>query len=454
VTIGATARLAEFSVKSRWEELPAAAIERAKRAILDSVGVMLAGSVEPPALIVQRLAEAEGGAPLCTVAGTRLRTGGVWAALANGTAGHALDFDDTNFAMLGHPSVPVLAAALAAGELALADGRALIHAFLVGFEVETTLAEAMNPGHYVRGWHATSTLGILGAVAASAKLLGLDPGETRHALAIAASQASGLKENFGTMTKPFHAGHAARGGVLAALLAREGFTGSDIAIEGPQGYLRVLGSQTEDPAAALERLGAPWKILTTGVAVKPYPSCACTHSIIAGLLELRQAHALRPEDVAEVTIGVNPLVPGILIHHDPHTGLEGKFSAEFCAAAALVDGSVGIATFKDERIADPALRGVMGRVKMVVDPTIPSDLEHHMWTRLKVRLAGGRALEVPPREVPGHSNAPLSREALLAKFTDCAGRVLARDRVDSIAQMLEGLEGCPDLRSLTATLRP
>ena len=454
MTIGATARLAEFSVKSRWEELPAAAIERAKRAILDSVGVMLAGSVEPPALIVQRLAEAEGGAPLCTVAGTRLRTGGVWAALANGTAGHALDFDDTNFAMLGHPSVPVLAAALAAGELALADGRALIHAFLVGFEVETTLAEAMNPGHYVRGWHATSTLGILGAVAASAKLLGLDPGETRHALAIAASQASGLKENFGTMTKPFHAGHAARGGVLAALLAREGFTGSDIAIEGPQGYLRVLGSQTEDPAAALERLGAPWKILTTGVAVKPYPSCACTHSIIAGLLELRQAHALRPEDVAEVTIGVNPLVPGILIHHDPHTGLEGKFSAEFCAAAALVDGSVGIATFKDERIADPALRGVMGRVKMVVDPTIPSDLEHHMWTRLKVRLAGGRALEVPPREVPGHSNAPLSREALLAKFTDCAGRVLARDRVDSIAQMLEGLEGCPDLRSLTATLRP
>jgi len=454
MSMGATARLAEFSVKCRWEELPAAAIDAAKRAILDSVGVMLAGSLEPPALIVQRLAEAEGGAPLCTVLGTRLRTGGVWAALANGTAGHALDFDDTNFALMGHPSVPLLAAALAAGELVLVNGRALIHAFLVGFEVETTLAEAMNPAHYARGWHATSTLGSLGAAAAAAKLLGLDPGETRHALAIAASQASGLKENFGTMTKPFHAGHAARSGVLAALLAREGFTGSEIAIEGPQGYLRVLGSQTEDPRAALERLGAPWKILTTGVAVKPYPSCACTHSIIAGLLELRQAHAIRPEDVAQVTIGVNPLVPGILIHHDPHTGLEGKFSAEFCAAAALVDGSVGIATFKDERIADPALRGVMGRVKMVVDPTIPSDLEHHMWTRLKVRLAGGRALEVPPREVPGHPSAPLSREALLAKFTDCAGRVLARDRVESIAQMLEGLEGCPDLRSLTATLRP
>ncbi len=452
--MGATARLAEFIVKSRWEDLPAAAIERATRAILDSVGVMLAGSVEPPAVIVQRLAEAEGGAPLCTIVGTRLRSGGVWAALANGTAGHALDFDDTNFAMLGHPSVPVLAAALAAGELALADGRALVHAFLVGFEVETTLAEVMNPGHYARGWHATSTLGILGAVAAGAKLVGLDPAETRHALAIAASQASGLKENFGTMTKPFHAGHAARGGVLAALLAREGFTGSDVALEGGHGYLRLLGSQTEDPTAALERLGSPWKILSTGVAVKPYPSCACTHSIIAALLELRRAHALHPEDVAEVIIGVNTLVPNILIHHDPRTGLEGKFSAEFCAAAALVDGHVGIATFADERTADPAVRGVMGRTKMVVDPTIPGDLEHHVWTRVGVRLADGRTLEIPPREIPGHPSAPLPREALLAKFADCAGRVLAPDRADSLAEMLEGLEGCPDLRSLTAILRP
>ncbi|MBI4591585.1 MAG: MmgE/PrpD family protein, partial [Candidatus Rokubacteria bacterium] len=452
--MGATARLAEFVVKSRWEELPGAAIEQVKRAILDSVGVMLAGSAEPPARIVQRVAEAEGGAPLCTVLGTQMRTGGVWAALANGTAGHALDFDDTNFALLGHPSVPLLSAALAAAELALADGRALIHAFLLGFEVETTLAEVMNPAHYARGWHATSTLGTLGAAAASAKLLGLDPAESRHALAIAASQASGLKENFGTMTKPFHAGHAARSGLLAALLAREGFTGSAVALEGAQGYLRLLGSQSEEPAAALERLGSPWKILTTGVAVKPYPSCACTHSIIAALLELRQTRALRPETVAEVTVGVNALVPNILIHHQPRTGLEGKFSAEFCAAAALVDGRVGIATFTDERTADPAIRSLMGRVKMEVDPTIAGDLEHHVWSRVRVRLADGRALEIPPREVLGHPAAPLSRDALLAKFTDCASRVLAGDRVESMAEMLDELEGCPDLRSLTAILRP
>jgi len=218
----ATAHVAEFIVKSRWEDCPPAAIEAARRAILDCLGVMLAGSLDEPARIVQSVAEAEGGSPLCTVVGTGRRTGAVWAALANGTAAHALDFDDTNFAMLGHPSAPVLAAALAAGELALADGRAVTHAFLLGFEVETTLAEVINPAHYEHGWHATCTLGTMGAAAAASRLLGLDADQTRTALAVAASQASGLKENFGTMTKPFHAGHAARSGVLAALLARQG----------------------------------------------------------------------------------------------------------------------------------------------------------------------------------------------------------------------------------------
>src|SRR5213592_834107 len=252
----ATSVIAEFIVKSRWEDCPVAAVDAARRAILDCVGVMLAGSAEPAARIVQQIAESEGGAPLATIVGTRRRTGAVWAALANGTAAHALDFDDTNFAMLGHPSAPVLAAGLAAGELALADGQALVHAFLLGFEVETTLAAVINPEHYDHGWHATCTLGTLGAAAAAARLLGLDTAQIRTALAVAASQSSGLKENFGTMTKPFHAGHAARSGVLAALLAREGWTASERAIEGPQGFLHVLGAERRE-LSAIEALGAP-----------------------------------------------------------------------------------------------------------------------------------------------------------------------------------------------------
>jgi len=449
----ATSMIADFVVKSRWEECPTLAVEAARRAILDCLGVMLAGSVEPAARLVQAVAEAEGGQPLCTVVGTGRRTGAVWAALCNGTAAHALDFDDTNFVMMGHPSAPVLAAALAAGELALADGRALVHAFLLGFEVETTLAAAINPAHYNHGWHATCTLGTLGAAAAAARLLGLDAQQTRMALAVAASQASGLKENFGTMTKPFHAGHAARSGVLAALLAREGWTASEQALEGPQGFIRVLGAGKRDPEA-LASLGAPWKILASGVAVKPYPSCACTHSVIDSTLELRRAHGLRPEDVAAITIGVNALVPNILIHSDPSTGLEAKFSAEFSAAAALVDGAVGISTFRDEKTQDPAIRELMRRVRVVVDPEVPGDLERHVWTRVTIRLTDGQTLEIGPREVPGHPSNPLTMDALREKFGGCAGLVLPADRVASVRVMVEGIDACPDLRSLTAILSP
>src|SRR5512144_3149045 len=237
-----TSMLAEFVAKSRPEDCPEAALHAARRAVLDCLGVMLAGSVEPAARILQRVAQAEGGLPVATVVGTGRRTGAVWAALCNGTAAHALDFDDTNFALMGHPSAPVLSAALAAGELALADGLAVLHAFLLGFEVETTLAEVINPAHYEHRWHATCTLGTLGAAAAAARLLELDGTQARHALAVAASQSSGLKENFGTMTKPFHAGHAARSGVLSPPMAREGWTASEHALEGPQGFFSVLGA--------------------------------------------------------------------------------------------------------------------------------------------------------------------------------------------------------------------
>jgi len=451
--MNATAQLAEFVTKSRPEDCPEAAREAARRAILDCLGVMLAGSIEPAARILQRVAQAEGGIPLATVVGTGRRTGAVWAALCNGTAAHALDYDDTNFALMGHPSAPVLAAALAAGELALADGRAVLHAFLLGFEVETTLAEVINPAHYAHGWHATGTLGTLGAAAAAARLLGLDAAQTRHALAVAASQSSGLKENFGTMTKPFHAGHAARSGVLSALLAREGWTASEHALEGPQGFFAVLGAGRCVPAP-LGTLGAPWKILTTGVAVKPYPSCACTHSIIDGALELRRLEGIRPDAVEEVRVAVAAGVPRILIHSRPRTGLEAKFSAEFTAAAALTEGRVGIATFQDDRVQDPAIRRLMERVRVEVDPEIPTDLERHMWTRLTVRLTDGRSASVGPRPVPGHPANPLPLEVLREKFAECAGLVLSAGRVDSVRQMVESLDACPDLRSLTAILDP
>src|SRR5438093_211506 len=328
----ATARLAEFVVKTTLRECPDGAITQVRRAALDTLGVMLAGAAEPAAASVRAVVRAEGSTPLCTVVGTSLRTAPTWAALANGTAGHAHDFDDTNFALMGHPSAPLLAAALAAGEAEMADGGAVVLAYLIGFEVSAALGLAFNPDHYTRGWHATSTIGTLGCAAAAAKLLGLDAGQTRHALGVAASLASGLKENFGSMAKPFHAGHAARNGVFAAMLAREGFTASD-------------------------------------------------------------------------------------------------------------DGAT-----------DAGTRALMGRVRMVVDPSLPDGLEQHAWSRVTVRLHDGRTLDSPARGASGHPDQPLTDAQLRAKFLGCAAPVLGADEAEGVAEQLAHLEEVPDIRALTSRL--
>ena len=241
--------------------------------MLDTVGVTLAGASEPAARIVQQIiTPLNGDDPhACRVLGTQTRASAADAALANGTAAHALDYDDMCFVSLAHPSAPLVAAALAAGELAHASGRALLDAYIVGFEIEGRLGRVMNPRHYQRGWHCTSTLGTIGAAAAASRLLGLDAAAAGHALAIAASEASGLKENFGTMVKPLHAGLAARNGVLAALLAKHGMTASAQALDGPQGFLAAMDSERPSLAESSADLGVRWEILDTGITVKLYP---------------------------------------------------------------------------------------------------------------------------------------------------------------------------------------
>jgi 2-methylcitrate dehydratase PrpD len=446
-----TTRLAEFAVKTSLEDCPPEAIALVRRATLDTLGVMLAGAREPAAMIVQRLCRAEGGTPLCTVAGTSLMTNPTWAALANGVAGHAHDFDDTNFALMGHPSAPLLAAALAAGEAEMLDGRALATAYVIGFEIDAALGLALNPAHYERGWHATSSLGTLGCAAAAARLLGLDVAQVRTALGIAASLASGLKENFGSMTKPYHAGHAARNGVWAAQLAREGFTAADTALDGPQGYLAAFGDGAHALAGALDALGRTWQLLASGIAVKPYPSCALTHSAIDAVLELRRAHALRPAEVAAVDVAVNRVVPGVLLHVAPTTALQRKFSMQFCTAAALANGRVDLASFTDGPV-DDAVRELMTRVTMTVDPSLPDDLERHAWTAVRIRLADGRTLTSPARGAQGHPGTPLGDDALRAKFLACAKGVIDGDHAEAIITAVAHLEDIPDLRALTADL--
>jgi len=448
--MSAAVRIAEFVAKLALTDCPEAAIARARGAALDSLGVMLAGAAEPVARAVRAVARLEGGTPLCTVFGTTLRASPTWAALANGVAGHAHDFDDTSFALMGHPSVPLLATALACAEAEPTDGAALVAAYIAGFEVDAALGLALNPAHYTRGWHATSSIGTIGCTAAAARLLRLDVGQTSHALAIAVSLASGLKENFGSMTKPYHAGHAARNGVLAAMLAREGMTASESALDGRQGYAAAFSAAALAPDA-LDGLGRDWQIVASGIAVKPYPSCALTHAAIDALLDLRAAQDLAVRDIAEVEVGVNRVVPDVLRHGRPSTPLERKFSMQFCAAAALADGAVTLESFEDAPLSD-GVRTLLPRVRMVVDPTLPEGLEQHAWTRVTVRLADGRTLAVPARGARGHPDQPLSDAQLAAKFLGCAGRVLAHDEAEGLAAQIAHLEHVPDVRALTSRL--
>src|SRR5882724_10835153 len=444
--MSAAARLAEFIVKTSLEDCPSEGVVRVRRAALDTLGVMLAGADEPVARIVRRVVRAEGGISLATVVGTPLKTAPGWAALANGAAGHAHDFDDTNFALLGHPSVPLLSTALAAAEAEMASGRSVVLAYIIGFEIDVALGTALNPDHYTRGWHATSPIGTLRCAAAAARIRGPDAVQTRHALAIAASHASGLKENFGSMTKPYHAGHAARNGILAAQLAREGMTASETALEGRQGYVAAFGG-THGLDQALESLGRSWHLLGSGIAVKPYPSCALTHSAIDALIDLRAEHRLSSRDVAAVQVGVNSVVPDVLAHARPTTALERKFSMQFCAAAALAEGRVDFASFTDGET-----RELMERVAMIVDPGLPQGVEQHAWSRVTVRLRDGRTLATEARGARGHPDTPLSDAALREKFRGCAVTVLAADEAEGVAEQIEHLEDIPDIRALTSRL--
>jgi len=430
---------------------PPDARARAARAVLDTIGVTLAGAGEPAPRIVREALAADG-AGQCVVLGTSMRTSAANAALANGTAAHALDFDDMCFVSLAHPSAPLVPAALAAAELAAAAGPALLDAYVVGFEIEGRLGRLMNPRHYQRGWHCTSTLGTIGAAAGASRLLGLDAPAAGHALAIAASKASGLKENFGTMVKPLHAGLAARNGIVAALLARGGMTASARAIEGPQGFLRAMDSEGTAMADAIADLGSRWEILDTGITVKLYPSCAGTHPVLDALLDLRRREHFTPDDVTAIEICVDSITPTVLIHDRPSTGLEAKFSMPFCAAAAVVFGAVDIDTFEEGPLSDPRVFSVMPRVVMRVDPSLDGVGPPLTAARLAVTLRGGRVLRQEAHGARGYPERPASDEELESKFRACAKRALSEDTAGRALEILRRLEVLTDARILADTL--
>ena len=428
---------------------PVAARERAAAAFQDTLGVILAGASEPVARMTRAMAAPGSGD--CRVLGTDILTSPDEAAMANGVAAHALDYDDMCFVSLAHPSCALVPAILAAGEIAHAPGRLLTAAYVVGFEVECRLGMVMNPRHYhERGWHATSSIGTLGAAAAAAHVLGLDEHKARHALGIAAAAACGFKENMGSMVKPLHAGLAARNGLMAARLAMQGFTASDRALDGPQGYLAVMDAEQRSLEPATADLGSRWEILETGITVKLYPSCAATHPPLDALLALRREFALTPEQIESIDVQVDSMTPRLLLYDRPATGLEGKFSMPFCAAAAVVYGRIGIDTFEPASIQDAAVQALMPRVTRRVNTAFDAAAPLSQ-ADVTVTLRDGRVLR---RRADGARGYPgrLSNDELAAKFNGCARRAFTATRADRAWSALQQIDEVASARELTALM--
>ena len=443
----ALSQIADFIVSARP---PDEARARAATAFADTIGVTLAGAAEPAARIVRETIAEPGGS--CRIFGTEARASAGAAALANGTAAHALDFDDMCFVSLAHPSAPLVPAILAAAEIGGASGRDVLDAYVIGFEIEARFGRTMNPRHYEKGWHCTSTLGTIGAAAAVSRLVGADESAAAHAVGIAASMASGLKENFGSMVKPLHAGTAARNGLLAALLARRGLTASGSVLEGRQGLLAAMDSQRPSLEPETADLGERWEIVGTGITVKLYPSCAGTHPALDAVLDLRREHALEAAGVEAVRVEVDRITPTILLYERPTTGLEGKFSMSFCVAAALAHGRVDIGTFEPAGLEDPATTRFLPRVTMRVDPAFDTGAPALTRARVHITLRNGRTITRDANGARGYPERPVSEDELRQKFMSCAQRSMSETVAESTWQKLRRIEDLPDVRETLTTL--
>ncbi len=459
---GLTRYVANFISETRAEDLTRDLIALGKKSILDGLGLALSGSVAESGHLVRRhladLGLREGPA---TVIGTPLRVAPRFAAFANGVGIHADDYDDTQLAvapdrvygLLTHPTAPALPAALALGELVGADGRATMLAYHLGVEVECKIAEAIDPRHYQTGFHATATCGTFAAAAAAAKLMSLDAEATARALSIAGSQSAGLRENFGTMTKPFHAGRAAESGVAAAQLAGIGWTATDKILEAPRGFFRAAGGGY-DANAIQGRLGSPWTFADPGISIKPHPSGSLTHPGMTEMLRLIREHGIRAADVKRVRVGTNQNMPNALIHHRPRNELQAKFSMEFCMAILLIEKRAGLSEFTDEVVLRPDVQAMIEKVDFVVDDEAERAGYHKMTTLIDIETNDGRTISGRADFGKGSPANPMSYEEVADKFCECAAFArFPREQAETVIAMVRDLETLPSIERLMTVLR-
>lgn len=443
-----TKEVADFVVQSCYEGMPQKAVTTAKKCILDSLGCILAGSVEPVGRIITEYVRDLGGKPQATVIGGGFTTSPPLAALANGVMAHALDYDDSCLSWIGHPTAVLLPAILALGELRHASGKEVIESHVLGIEVAAKVGRSVHANYFKGGWHNTGTVCSIGAAVAAAKILKLNSQQTRVALGIAASEAAGLRKNFGTMTKPFHAGNAAKNGVVAALLAERGFSADESILEERLGFCVALGGNEETLAEVTKTLGAPYDLVSPGAVLKAYPACYGTHKAIESTLFLKNKYGFDAEDILEVQYETEAIVPQVLRYHQPKTPLEGKFSLEYCVAIAALDGRVGLAQFTKEKVADPKVQQLLQRVKYAPVSGAAEKRDLEFPERVTIKLRDGRQYSHEISVVKGAPRRPMTREERLSKYRECAGLVLGAEQIERSLSLVTRLEALEDITQL------
>jgi 2-methylcitrate dehydratase PrpD len=414
--VGTTRDIAEFVTKTTFESLPPSVIHEAKRDIINVLGVSIYSAGDESLGILAGMFDAEGGNPRASIWGAGRKTTLANAALANGYLAHLEDYDDTHFPTVVHPTAPSLPAAFAIGEEAGKSGRDLIAAVALGIEVCCRICNAVYPWHYDAGWHITGTMGVFGGATAAGHIAGLDTDQMVAALGAAGTQAAGVREAFGTMTKPMHAGRAAQAGVVSTLLAKGGFTAATTILEGRRGVAEVMSSD-RDLARATAGLGQDWEIFQNGL--KPYSCGVVSHPAIDAAIAIKARPGFEPDAVESIDAYVHALVPELMGRMEPDVGLAGKFSCAHCISVGLVDGAAYPAQFSDAKVQDERLAALRRKVRYTIDDAMGEDA-----VRLVLTMKDGSRIEQAVEHATGSPQNPMTDDFLANKFMTLASEAL------------------------------
>lgn len=441
-----TRTLLDFVSRTPADAVPGDVLHESTRCLLDHLGLAIAGAAEPAAAIARAQCLLLGGEPQARALGTDDRLRVTDAALVNGIACHALDFDDTHVPTILHPTTPLYASGTALAEWRGSSGIDLLAAHALGYELAARVSNALYPEHYDAGWHMTGTTGALASATVAIRLLGLTGVTATHCLSIATTQASGHREQFGTMTKPFHAGHAAQAGVWAGLLAAGGFTGAPDPLQGRRGMFAVM-SEASTLADLVDGLGERWQIFDNGV--KPYACGVVIHPAIDAVRDLAVRKGLTADRIEHIKLHVHPLVRELTGKTDPRTGLEGKFSVTFACSIALLDGRAGEAEFSDTAVYRDDVRALMAKIELVPDPNVP-----HTQAGASAVTGDGQTVKTWVDHARGTPGNRLTDDDLREKFHGLADAVIGRDRAETLADAAFSLGSTGDVDALLELTTP